>query len=496
MNIKNLNMNMTTSMLLQLVNIGYGILLPRIIIISYGSEMNGLVSATLQLIGYMKIVEAGLSTASIRQFYDPLVKKDSKKISDLFQSINYYYKKIANYFIVLSLICALVYALIVNTNVSNLYVFLLVSVISLSTYLDFSFGIKFYIYFLANKEVYKYQLAQIISQVVKISITLMGVYFNIDLILLMLFLSLIVLIKVYILTIFFKREKININSKYQFIKIDQRDSVLTHQILGLVIYNGPVILISILIDPIFASVFAIYSLIFGTFYGFYSLIYGQTLLPQLGHTLSEGKKDNVKVMHEKYNKYSILVNLVIMITTIIMFESFIELYTYGADINYYRYTTATLFLGYTFINCLKVPYQTLVNANGDFKKTIVHSVIEVLVFILTIVSLYKMISIDTFVLALLLSSLYKMVSLKIFTNIYIVKESWKQHYFQLISIFVLIIIIRHLTTIYYPNINSIMDWIINSIFIVLVTLILSFVIIILPDKVIDRLRALKMNYKE
>ncbi|MCU5298533.1 polysaccharide biosynthesis protein, partial [Bacillus paranthracis] len=283
-----------------------------------------------------------------------------------------------------------------------------------------------------------------------------------------------------ILNMFFKHENIILKSDYKLIKIEQRDSVLTHQILGLIIYNGPIILISIFIDTNFASIFAVYSLIFGTFYSFFNLIYGQSLLPQLGHALSTKKEVKIKHMHEKFNKYSILIILVIMITTSIMFESFIQIYTSGADIDYYSYTTMLLFLGYTFINCLKVPYQTLVNANGDFKKTIIHSIVEVIVFILVIVIFWKFKSIDIFILGLLLSSTYKMVSLKIFSNIYIVKESWKQHYFQISGFLVLLIVSITVTTRIHLNINSLFEWVMSSVFTVILASVLSIVLILLP----------------
>ncbi|MGG0722191.1 hypothetical protein [Bacillus mycoides] len=484
----NLNKNIITNIFFQVINIAYGLILPRLIIVNYGSEINGLVSAALQIIGYMKIVEAGLSTASIRQFYAPLANKNAREISDLFQSINYYYRKIANYFMLISFIGAGIYAFLANTSINNVYVFLLVIVIALSTYLDFSFSTKYYIYFLANKEVFKYQIPQILAQIIKILVTLIGIYYDFDIVMLLLILSLVVLLKMPILNMFFKHENIVLKSEYQLIKIEQRDSVLIHQILGLIIYNGPIILISIFIDTNFASIFAVYNLIFGTFYSFFNLIYGQSLLPQLGHALSTKKEANIKNMHEKFNKYGILIILILMITTSVMFKTFIQIYTSGADIDYYSYTTMLLFLWYTFINCLKVPYQTLVNANGNFQKTIIHSIIEVIVFILIILIFWSKISIDIFVLGLLLSSIYKMVSLKIFSNIHIVKESWKQHYFQIIGLIVLLIISISIsvTTKINLNINNLFEWVISSMFTVIIASVLSIVIIILPELILSK----------
>src|SRR5699024_7481489 len=92
------NINLITTIMFQVMNVIYGFVLPKTLILNYGSDINGLISASIQIIGYMKIVEAGLTTASIRQFYKPIVDKNTKKINDLFQSITFYYKRIANYF--------------------------------------------------------------------------------------------------------------------------------------------------------------------------------------------------------------------------------------------------------------------------------------------------------------------------------------------------------------------------------------------------------------
>ena len=466
MNKQNVQKNITLNILFQLINIVYGLILPRILINNYGSEMNGLVSAILQMIGYMTIVEAGLSAASIRQFYEPLIKKDSQKINDLFQSINYYYKKIANYFLLIVVVVAIFYSTVVKAQVENFYVFLLVIAISLSTFFDFSFATKYYIYYLAKKEAYKYQISQIISQFIKIIIALVCVYIKAEVLLLFILVSLVVLIKVIILKRMFSQEEFELCSEYNLIKIDQRNSVFVHQILGLIIYNGPIILISIFIDAFNASVFSIYNLIFGTFYGFYSLIYSQTILPQLGHAISGDGKSNVKKTHERFNKYSIFIYLVVSITTIVMLKSFLEIYITDADIIYYNYTTTMLFLGYSTMNCFKVPYQTLVNANGDFKITIKYSLVEVMIFSLILIINFRHLSINSFVFALFISSLYKMLSLKWFVNVNIFRESGIQHYYQFMSILILLIVGI------YNNRNQIIstgivNWVLSSIGIVL-----------------------------
>lgn len=55
--------NTTASLLLQIVLAISGVLVPRFFIIQYGSAVNGLASSITQFIGYMGLVEAGVSAA-------------------------------------------------------------------------------------------------------------------------------------------------------------------------------------------------------------------------------------------------------------------------------------------------------------------------------------------------------------------------------------------------------------------------------------------------
>ena len=57
--------NTIATALLQIVNMAVGFILPKIMLVYYGSEINGLVSSITQFITYFSLVEAGLSSAAI-----------------------------------------------------------------------------------------------------------------------------------------------------------------------------------------------------------------------------------------------------------------------------------------------------------------------------------------------------------------------------------------------------------------------------------------------
>ena len=68
--------NVAASAGLQVLTMVSGIIVPRLMLVYYGSEINGLVSSIVQFISYFNIVEAGLGGAVIFSLYKPLADRN------------------------------------------------------------------------------------------------------------------------------------------------------------------------------------------------------------------------------------------------------------------------------------------------------------------------------------------------------------------------------------------------------------------------------------
>ena len=64
--------NIVTGLFNQLVTIALGILIPRLILTSLGSEANGLLSSVNQVLAYLALLEAGIGTASMQALLDEM----------------------------------------------------------------------------------------------------------------------------------------------------------------------------------------------------------------------------------------------------------------------------------------------------------------------------------------------------------------------------------------------------------------------------------------
>lgn len=57
-----------------------GVIIPRLFIVSYGSEANGLVSSLKQIFAYFALLEAGVGGATLQALYGPMARNDHGQI--------------------------------------------------------------------------------------------------------------------------------------------------------------------------------------------------------------------------------------------------------------------------------------------------------------------------------------------------------------------------------------------------------------------------------
>ena len=106
--------NIMTSLILQLVIVVYGFIVPKIIIQSFGSNVNGLVSSITQFLAYITLLESGVGPVVKAALYKPIAKKDKKSINNILHSSESFFKTIAYVFIVYLIILSITYPLLVN----------------------------------------------------------------------------------------------------------------------------------------------------------------------------------------------------------------------------------------------------------------------------------------------------------------------------------------------------------------------------------------------
>ena len=128
---KKLQLNIITSFLLQIVTIASGFIIPKLILSTFGSEMNGLVSSINQFLNYVAIIEGGVNSVIMANLYKPLVNGDMKRVSSIIKTSDSFFKKITLVLILYTIILSTTYPLICKTSFSWPFVSALVVVLSI-----------------------------------------------------------------------------------------------------------------------------------------------------------------------------------------------------------------------------------------------------------------------------------------------------------------------------------------------------------------------------
>ena len=102
------------------------------IILRFGSEINGLISSIKVIISYVSIVGAGIATATTQRLYEPVAKKQTNVVRGMLNASNKMFNKFGTIYCGIVLIVAILYPLFIETNIEYITIVLLMLAMSIS----------------------------------------------------------------------------------------------------------------------------------------------------------------------------------------------------------------------------------------------------------------------------------------------------------------------------------------------------------------------------
>ena len=127
----------------QVVTIALGIVIPRLFLVSFGSEMNGLLNSVSQLYIYMGLMEAGVGAAALQALYKPVGQQDRNCINGILSATNYYYRRIGCWYLVGVFTLSFLYPLLIRSEVPYWTVVAIIFLNGISGALAFFFQGKY-----------------------------------------------------------------------------------------------------------------------------------------------------------------------------------------------------------------------------------------------------------------------------------------------------------------------------------------------------------------
>lgn len=474
--------NITMTLLLQIVAIIYGFIIPKVIITSFGSEVNGLVSSITQFLAYITLLESGVGPVIKASLYKPIANKDKKEIANVLRASEKFFRTISYIFIVYLIILAFIYPLIISTEFSYIYTLSLIIIISISTFAEYYFGMTYKLYLQAEQKTYVISIIQIITYILSIVIIVILAKLHCSIHLIKLISGFIFVLRPVMQNIYVKRKyQININLVDNEYKLKNKWDGLAQHIAAVIHGNTDVTILTIFSNLTEVSVYSVYYLIVK---GINSIIQAFTggIDASFGDMIAKKEQENLNRKFNIYEVFYFTTATIVYTSTIILIVPFVSIYTKGiTDANYIRPIFGVLLVLSEFMWAIRLPYSSITIAAGHFKETKKGAWIEAITnIVLSIILVFKY-GIIGVAIGTLVAMLIRTIEFVYHTNKYILNRNIFESVKKIIIIIIEVLLIVFLSK-YLPKINiiSYLTWIEYA----LLVSILSIAIVLLINVII------------
>lgn len=402
-----------------------GIILPGLLINAYGSEQYGASASIIQFLSYIALFEGGIGGVARAALYKPLAYNDMEKVSAVLAELRRFFHIIALSFAAYVLVLACGFKGISRTDVLDWgSSFLLVIVISVSTFAEYFIGATNAVLLQASHKTYITNAIHTATTIINVGVTVLLVKLNCSLIVVKLASSCVFLLRPIAQWWYVRRH-------YKLVKDAPRDKDALKQkwdglgqhIAYFLYYNTDIALLTLLADLKKVAVYALYNMVVNhiqtlvvSFSSGMEAVFGDML----------AKKQH-RELNESFNSYETLLSLVgvvLLTVTAVMILPFVKLYTAGVtDTNYIEPVFSVVLSLNAMVYCVRLPYQWLTVAAGHFKQTRISAYAEVLLNVgISIVLIFRFqllgVAIGT-----LVSTVFRLVYYAIYLKKYILQRS-------------------------------------------------------------------------
>lgn len=471
--------NIIISLISQIIVVICGFIVPRFILQSFGSAVNGLISSITQFLGYITLLDSGIGTVIKASFYKPIANKDNKEIANILNFSQKFFRKLSYIFLIYLMILCIVYPMFINNEFNTAFTVSLILIIAISTFAEYFLGVTYSLFLQAQQKMYITSSIQIVSTIINAILTIVLIKCGANIQIVKLMTAFIFVIKPILQNLYvMKKYKINLKEAGDNYKLKNRWDGFAHHIAALIHNNTDITVLTLLTTLSEVSVYAVY---FSVIRGVKNLVvsFRNGIDASFGDMIA--KKEH-EILNKNFRIYEVLyftLITIVFICTAILIVPFVEVYTKGiVDVNYSRPLFAIIMVIAEFLDAIRAPYGILISGAGHFKETKRGAWIEAFTnIILSIILVYKF-GIVGVAIGTLIAILIRTIEYMIHTSKHILKRDFReiaQKMFLIIAQFVIVYLINYLIF-DKIQIESYMSWFVFAIGVVSVTTIIILLI--------------------
>ena len=401
----------------------FAIIIPRFFILSYGSEMNGLLQAVRQIYVYLALLEVGVGEASVLALYGPVAKGNKSAINEILSATNYYYKRIGCIYFLGVMGLGLFFPLTLETNIPYQTVCMIIILQGMGGVINYWVQGKYNMLLrVDNRSYVTTNLGTITSILIDISRIIL-LFQGRSIIAIQLTYLIFNLIKMIYVSWYIKKHYkwLDLTVQPNLNALNQKNSVIIHQISGLVFSNTDILILTYICGLKTVSIYSMYAMIYGMVNNVIQII-ANSVNAALGQIFNSDRKKYEEIQ-EAYETYYLALVFALFTIVAIFILPFMGLYTRGADINYIDKKIVVLFTIYQLLNYGRNSSGQIIGFAGCFKQTQSRAIIETVInLIVSLTCVFKW-GIYGVLLGTIAALLYRANDMIYYANVIIMKRS-------------------------------------------------------------------------
>lgn len=366
---KNSLNNLVWGILGNLLTSVVAIIIPRLFIVNYGSEVNGLLSSIRQIYVYLALLEVGVGDASVVALYGPIGRGEHDAANHILAATDRYYKKIGVIYAGCVGVLSVVYPLLLDTTIPYMTCCLVILLQGSGSVISYLVQGKYNMLLRVDNRNYVTTnlgtVTTVLTDVTRIILLMHGksivavqttyLIFN--------------LIKMIYVSWYIKKNYkwLDLSVSPNFKAISQRGAVFMHQISSLVFSHTDVLILTFVSGLKTVSIYSMYATIYGMVNNIITIV-SNSVQSALGQIFNTDKKRYIE-LNEAFETYYLALVFSLYAITSIFILPFMRLYTAGADINYIDWRLPVLFGIYQLLSYGRISSNFIIGFAGEFKAT-------------------------------------------------------------------------------------------------------------------------------
>ncbi len=167
-----------TSAIYQLVVILCGFVTSRLVIQTFGSSWNGVISSVTKFLSLFTIIEVGINGSTRVALYKSLAENDEQKTSSIIRANDLFYRKVSIFLIFYVAVVAFILPYFVHSDQERFMISLMVCIIGFGNFAENCWGINSKILLMASQKRYIINIAQTLATIANTCILVLIVYFG------------------------------------------------------------------------------------------------------------------------------------------------------------------------------------------------------------------------------------------------------------------------------------------------------------------------------